>query len=236
MPLHHWPNPRVPWRSFHNHWIIRLVEYLNAGVLPSGFQARPTELIVGIEPDLLLLQATEHHATQGPATPQPTLGEATSTAVLPVPADLPMVGIYSAYDTTRLVAVIEVVSPGNKDRPETVEGFVEKILFLLQEGVHVTVVDVIRLPRQSMRRPILRRLGLNDSDIDSTPLWACTYCSLPGSEPQPHLKVQEWAYTVNANEPLPTLPLFLRMDQQWVMVDLEETYQATLDAGRYDPV
>ncbi len=59
MPLHHWPNSHVPWRSFHNHWIVRLVEYLNADVLPAGFQARPTELLIGIEPDLLLLQSID---------------------------------------------------------------------------------------------------------------------------------------------------------------------------------
>ena len=235
MPLHHWPNSQVPWRSFHNHWIVRLVEYLNEEVLPSGFQARPTELIVGIEPDVLLLQAADRPETDSPPSSQPTLGEATLTAVLPPPAELPIVGIYSAYDTNRLVAAIEVVSPGNKDRPEAMQSFVEKVLFLLQEGVHVMVVDVIRVPRQAMRRSILKRLGLHDGETASNHLWVASYCSLPDSEPQPHLKVQEWAHVANVNEPLPTLPLFLRMDQQWVMVDLESTYQATLHAGRYHP-
>jgi hypothetical protein len=214
---------------------VRLVEYLNEGVLPPGFQARPAELIVGIEPDLLLLQAADHPETNGLTSSQPTLGEATLTAVLPSPAELPIVGIYSAYNTNRLVAAIEIVSPGNKDRSETIQSFVEKVLFLLQEGVHVMVVDVIRLPRQAMRRPILKRLGLHDRDNESHHVWVSSYCSLPDSEPQPHLKVQEWAHAVNVNEALPALPLFLRTDQQWVMVDLESTYQATLHAGRYNP-
>ena len=162
MPLHHWPNPRVPWRSFHNHWIVRLVEYLNKGILPPGFQARPTEFIVGIEPDVLLLQEADHPTPNGP---RPVLNAATTTAVLPPPAELPIVGIYSAYDTSRLVAAIEIVSPGNKDRPEAVRSFVEKAIFT----------------------------------------------------------------------PLPTLPLFLQTDQRYVMVDLEQTYQETLAAGRYRP-
>jgi hypothetical protein len=142
MTLHHWPNPRVPWRSFHNHWVVRLVEYLNQGVLPDGFRARPTELIVGIEPDVLLLREADSSPYKTAA--QPVLAEATLTAVLPPPAESPIVGIYSAYDNSRLVAAIELVSPGNKDRPEAVQAFVEKVLFLLQEGVHVMVVDVIR--------------------------------------------------------------------------------------------
>ncbi len=218
-----------------NHWIVRLVEYLNEGVLPPEFQARPTELIVGIEPDVLLLQNADHPDPKPPAVRQPELGQATSTAVLPLPAELPMVGIYSAYDTTRLVAAIELVSPGNKDCPEAVRGFVEKVIFLLQEGVHVMMVDVIRLPRLAIRQAILQRLGLSDGQNASQDSWLASYCALPESEPHPHLKVQEWAERVQVDETLPELPLFLRMDQQWVMVDLEQTYQATLRAGRYQP-
>lgn len=80
--------------------------------------------------------------------------------MLPAPADLPMVGIYSSYDTSRLVAIIEIVSPDNKDRAEAIHTFVEKVLFLLQDGVHVMIIDVISFPGQSMRPPILERLGL----------------------------------------------------------------------------
>jgi hypothetical protein len=122
MSLHHWPNPRVPWSSFHNHWIVRLVEHLNGGVLPVGFHARPTELVIGIEPDLLLLQDADS-PENGPGAAQ-ALGEATLTAVVPAPADLPLAGIYSAYDSSRLVAAIELVSPGNKDRAEARTAFV----------------------------------------------------------------------------------------------------------------
>ncbi|MEW5985442.1 MAG: DUF4058 family protein [Chloroflexota bacterium] len=233
MPLHHWPNPRVPWRSFHKHWVVKLVEHLNQETLPPGFRARPTELLVGIEPDVLLLQAADPPGN-GWQPPQTKLAEATLTAVLPPPAELPIVGIYSAYDNTRLVAAIELVSPGNKDRPEAVQAFVEKVLFLLHDGVHVVVVDVINLPHLSLRQPLLRRLAL-EAATAGQPLWACSYCSLPGSEPRPHLRVEEWAYPLAYSQPLPAVPLFLRADQLWVMVDLEASYQATLRAGRYEP-
>jgi hypothetical protein len=158
MPLHHWPNPRVPWRSFHIHWIVRLVEHLNRGALPPGFQARPTEFIVGIEPDVLLLQ----------------------------------------------------------------------------DGVHLTVIDVISLPQQPMRQPILERLGLAAAASDPG-LWLSSYCSIPEDSPRPHFTIKEWASQTALNTPLPTLPLFLQTDQQYVMVDLEQTYQETLAAGRYRP-
>ena len=231
MPLHHWPNPRVPWRSFHNHWIVRLVEHLNKGILPPGFQARPTEFIVGIEPDVLLLQEADHPASNGP---RPALNEATTTAVLPPSAELPIVGIYSAYDTSRSVAAIEIVSPGNKDRPEAVRSFVEKVIFLLQDGVHVMVIDVISLPQQPIRRPILERLGLATAESDSG-LWLSSYCAIPEDSPHPHFTIKEWASLAAISTPLPTLPLFLQTDQRYVMVDLEQSYQETLTAGRYRP-
>jgi hypothetical protein len=240
MTLHHWPNPRVPWRSFHNHWIVRLVEYLNQGVLPKNFQARPTELIIGIEPDILLLQDADT-AKPHPSASRSALAEATLIATLPAPADLPFVGVYSSYDTSRLVAVIELVSPGNKDRPEARHAFTEKLLFLLHEGVHVMVIDVISLPATSIRETVLQRLRLaghldyeNGSSMDEK-LWLSSYCSLPAADPQPHLQVKEWAYPTAVSQPLPSLPLFLHTDQLWVSVDLQQTYSATIEAGRYRP-
>lgn len=233
MPLHHWPNPRVPWRSFHNHWIVRIVEQLN-DVLPPGFRARPTELIVGIEPDVLLLQEADRPGAQ-PAANQPALADATLTATLPRPAELPMVGVYSAYDTSRLVAIVELISPGNKDRAEAVQAFVEKVVFLLQDGVHVMTVDVISLPRMPIRQALLIRLGLNEPAVGRDRLWVSSYCALPGEDPRAHLTVREWAYDFAVGDPLPAPPLFLHADQLRVMVDLEASYQATLQAGRYEP-
>lgn len=233
MPLHHWPNPHVPWRSFHNHWIVRLVEYLNGGILPQGLQARPTETLVGIEPDVLLLQREDGWDTNG-LRPQPTpLSTATTTAVLPPPADWPMVGIYSTYDQSRLVAVIEVVSPGNKDRPEAIRAFVEKILFLLHDGIHVIIIDAISLPTHPLRASLLQRLEQPEA-IDH-PLWVSSFCAVPEHDPTPRLTVREWAYECATGKPLPIVPLFLHSDQHWVMVDLESTYQSTLSAGRYRP-
>ncbi|MBI4769288.1 MAG: DUF4058 family protein [Chloroflexi bacterium] len=234
MPLHHWPNPRVPWRSLRNFWVVQIAEYLNREQLPPGFQARPTELVVGIEPDGLLLQEHDRPEDRHSAEPRPALAEATLTAVLPSPAEWPMVGVYSAYDTSRLVAAIELVSPRNKDRPETVRAFVSKALFLLHEGVHLMVVDVISLPRQPIRRVLLQALEIPGA-MNEERLWVSSYYALPGEDPQPHTTIREWARDLAVGDPLPTLPLFLRADELWVEVDLEATYQATLEGGRYRP-
>jgi len=233
MPLHVWKNPRVAWKSFHNFWVVQIAEYLNE-VLPPGFQARPTELIVGIEPDVLLTQQADHPETAFPLKPQPGLMQATRTMVLPPPMEKPFVGVYSDYDASRLVAAIELVSPSNKESPVEAQAFIEKALLFLRDGVHFMVIDVISDPARSIRRPLLERLGLEASTTEN-PLGASSYCSLPAEEPQPHITIREWAHDLAVGQPLPTLPLFLRRDELWVMVDLESTYQETIRAGRYKP-
>jgi hypothetical protein len=232
MPLHHWPNARVAWKSFHSFWIAKIAEHLN-DVLPPGFQARPTEYLVGIEPDTLFLQQAGQKGAR-PVAAQPALEAATLTAVLPTPAELPLVGVYSAYDDKRLVAAVEVVSPGNKDRPESLAAFTEKAFLLLHEGVHLLIVDVIRQPQTPIRVQVLKRLGLPE-EINPQRSWISSYCAIALEDPSPRLEVREWAADVGIAEELPTLPLFLQADQLWVMLEIESTYLATLQAGRYQP-
>jgi hypothetical protein len=81
-----------------------------------------------------------------------------------------------------------------------------------------------------------RRLDYNNGDSANKRLWLSSYCALPADDPQPHLQAKEWAYSAAVGQPLPSLPLFLRTDQLWVMVDLQQTYAGTIEAGRYGPV
>jgi hypothetical protein len=103
------------------------------------------------------------------------------------------------------------------------------------------VVDVISLPAVSIRQAILERLRLdgrldyNNGGAAGERLWLASYCALPAEDPQPHLQVKEWAYPAAVGQPLPSLPLFLRTDQLWVMVALQQTYAETIEAGRYRP-
>ena len=74
------------------------------------------------------------------APPEPTLVVAT---------DLPEIDEYEVrvYGHEgcgrRLVAAVEIVSPANKDRPETRRAFVAKCAALLLDRVSVTIVDLV---------------------------------------------------------------------------------------------
>lgn len=53
------------------------------------------------------------------------------------------VRIYDEERGRRLVAAVEIVSPSNKDRPETRRVFVAKCEALLRRGVSVSVIDLV---------------------------------------------------------------------------------------------
>ena len=97
------------------------------------------------------------------------------------------------------------------------------------------IVDVSSLPHRPIRQALLKRLELAEP-VDENRLRISSYCALPGEDPQPHLEVREWTQGLTVGDSLPALPLFLRADQLWVTVDLEASYHATLQAGRYKPV
>src|ERR1700722_7015855 len=102
MPIHDWT--RVVAGIFHHFqhdWITTLKRALNAGLLPPGFYALAEQIAGGLGPDVLALE----EATNGPFT---TFSE----------VDLFLlrksrIAIRHSSDH-EVVAVIEIVSPGNK--------------------------------------------------------------------------------------------------------------------------
>src|SRR5262249_43426818 len=43
----------------------------------------------------------------------------------------------------RLVALVEIISPGNKDRPRSVNDFVDKVYDALEHGCHLLLIDLL---------------------------------------------------------------------------------------------
>ena len=56
----------------------------------------------------------------------------------------------------RLVALLEIVSPANKDRARHIEEFASKVLSALNVGVHVLLVDLFPPGTNGPRRPAWR--------------------------------------------------------------------------------
>ena len=136
------------------------------------------------------------------------------------------VRIYDTDRERRLVAAIEIVSPSNKDWPDTRDLFVGKIAALLQQGVCVSLVDLVSVRQANLYAELLARLGQSDPHLAPTPphLYAVTLRSRKPLRGRPLLDA--WFYPMTVGEPMPTLPIWLAPDLR-VMLPLETSYQET---------
>jgi hypothetical protein len=136
------------------------------------------------------------------------------------------VRIYDVERGRQLVAAIEIVSPSNKDRPDTRELFVGKVASLLQQGVCVSLVDLVSIRQANLYADLLRLLGRTDPALatQAPDLYAVTLRSR--KPPNRRQLLDAWFYPMIVGQPLPTLPIWLTPDRR-VMLSLETSYEET---------
>ena len=155
------------------------------------------------------------------APPQPTLAVAT---------DLPDQDEYEVrvYDTRhgrRLVAAVEIVSPSNKDRPESRRLFVAKCAALLREQVSVAIVDVVTTRQFNLYGELLEWVGHGGLTTARAAADLCRGLPMEARGGLPAL-LETWAHPLAVGQPLPTLPLWLA-DDLAVPLELEASYEET---------
>ena len=126
-----------------------------------------------------------------------------------------------------MVAVIEIVSPGNKDRPETRNAFVGKCAALLQKGVAVSIVDLVTIRQFNLYAELMAFLGRSDPTIGAEPP-AVYAASCRWIRRGDRATLETWSHTLAVGQPLPTLPLWLT-DVRVVPLDLEQCYEKTCE-------
>jgi hypothetical protein len=146
-----------------------------------------------------------------------------ATVVLPFvyPDDLE-VRILDERDDARLVAVVELVSPRNKDRPDARQAFAAKCAAYLQRGIGVVVVDIVTTRQANLHNELIDFLRLNESFRQDREVSLAALAYRPthrGGQDQ----VDVWAVALRVGENLPVLPLALR-GADMVPLDLEATY------------
>jgi hypothetical protein len=153
------------------------------------------------------------------APPQPTFA---------VAADLPdqdeyEVRVYDLKRNRRLVAAVEIVSPGNKDRPEHRRAFVAKCAALLQQRVSVAIVDLVTTRQFNLYGELLEVIGERDPLLapEPPPLYAV---ACRGTRKADGWHFEAWAQALALGQPLPTLPLWLA-DNFAVSLELETSYE-----------
>ena len=121
----------------------------------------------------------------------------------------------------RTVAVVEIVSPGDKATADAMRGVVDTIARAIVEHVHVLIVDLFppgRYDPQGIHKAVWDALEEDDFELPAgRPLIAASY----DSGPIPVSYIEPLA----VGDVLPEMPLFLEPGS-YVPVPLEASYQA----------
>lgn len=146
MPIHDWTRVRANiYHDFHNSWIAFLKSALNTGVLPRGYYALSDHRVATTEPDVLAARTASDPDTTGAGVAVATQPRVRMDSE-PVPARRlrrrRRVTV-RRQDDDRIVAIIELSSPSNKDRPASVRRFAEKVASYLEGGVHTLLIDLL---------------------------------------------------------------------------------------------
>lgn len=129
----------------------------------------------------------------------------------------------------RIVSVIEIVSPGNKDNRSALRDFVDKTIAFLREGIHVLVVDLFP---PTPRDPLGIHKVIWDEILEEDFVLPQCKDRILASYQTGGEKVA-YVEPVAIGDKLPDMPLFLVNDVH-VQVPLESTYQVTWDASPED--
>ena len=133
------------------------------------------------------------------------------------------VRIYDSRRNRRLVAAIELVSPSNKDRPETRGTFVSKAAALLKHDVCVSIVDVVSTSDFNLYAELLNFLESTDPALGDNPppMYAVTVRMRYEGRRR---MMDTWYNPLAIGQPLPTLPICL-METKAISLVLEASYE-----------
>ncbi|MGL4423966.1 MAG: DUF4058 family protein [Gemmataceae bacterium] len=228
MPIHDWTTVEAGiYHDFHHEWISEIKRGLNRGLLPPDCYALAEQIAAGFGPDVLTLQERN-------SPPDATGG----TATLALPKTKHVVEqvrglrqrrksrvVVRHVSDDRIVAMIEIVSPGNKDSANAFRAFVEKASQLLDQRIHLVFLDPFP---PGPRDPN----GIHSAiweDYTGEPF------ALPANEPLTFVSYESadvlraYIETLAVGHRLPEMPLFLA-PEFYVQLPLEAMYQAAWES------
>lgn len=225
MPMHNWTTVEAGiYHDFQHEWISEIKRGLNRGLLPPDCYALAEQIAAGFGPDVLTLQERNSSADD--------VGGATATRTLPMTKHVveqvrglrerrkSRVVVRHVSDD-RIIAMIEIVSPGNKNSVNAFRDFVEKASLLLDQRLHLVFLDPFPP-------------GPRDPNGIHAAIWE-DYTSdtfaLPKNEPLTFVSyecsyvVRAYIETLAVGDRLPDMPLFLA-PESYIQLPLEAMYQA----------
>ncbi|MEM7807942.1 MAG: DUF4058 family protein, partial [Planctomycetota bacterium] len=236
MPIHDWTRVDAgAWHDFHVGWIALLRTRFNDGLLPDGYYAMAEKRFELGEGDVITLEEASHEimgdvddgdgGTAVLARPRLSVEMESSEVSDFEPRGRSIAIRHESGD--RLVALLELTSPANKDRLAHVERFVDKAEHSFRRGVHLSVIDLF---------PPTRHDG--PGGLCGAVAEACDFPGYRATEGKPlaiaaidageRLKYEVrrphlYAEPLAIGDALPDLPVFYR-SKRFVEVPLQETY------------
>jgi hypothetical protein len=240
MPVHDWTRVGAGvFHDFHLEWISAIKRALNAGLLPRGFYAMVEQVAAGFQPDVVALERDRPAAApSGGRRTNPARPAGGGVALAAAP---PRVRFTAAAEPERyaarrrrvavrhgsgdqVVAIVEVVSPGNKDSRNALRSFVEKAVEFLNAGVHLLLLDLFP---PGPRDPQGTHAAVWSEIIDDgfrlpadKPLTLVAYAA--------GLVKRAFIEPVAVGDVLPDMPVFLNPDL-YVPTPLEATYRTAFE-------
>lgn len=217
------------WESFHSSWATRIGDALTEQWLPPNYIAEEhVHLGPSVEIDVATFERDSGPGREQDGVPVAALTARVWSPPAPdtvMPAAFPEtfeVRILSTDTGPRLVAAIEIVSPGNKDRPAERRGFAARCAGYLYQGISLIIIDIVTHRRANLHNEVLRVMEASEG-LHLPPevsLYAVAYQPLRRDGKD---EIHSWRSPLALGQPLPTLPLGLRADLV-VPVDFEATY------------
>lgn len=242
MPMHDWALVDAGiFHSFHTTWIGELTIRLNAGLLPPDFYALGEQVAGRIGPDVLTLREPE--ADGNGFDPEFEEGQGGLAVALAPPKVLLTARAEEETYTKkqrrltirhasgdRIVALVEIISPGNKQSQHDFDSLVDKSLGALNRGIHLLLIDPQPpSPRdpQGLHSALWMRLtGKGYIPPASKDRTLAAYSAGLGKT--------AYVEPIAVGQTLPEMPLFLT-EERYINVPLEATYQAAYEGvpGKY---
>ena len=221
MPIHDWTRLEPgDFHDFHQCWVVEIRNALNGGLLPPGYMAMAEQVTGRPIPDVVTLH------TCAPMDDPGGIAVATAPPTAQIIARFEKINYAKRADRVvirhgrgTVVAIIEIMSPGNKDSRNAIRTFVEKAADILNQGVNLLVVDLFPpTPRdpQGIHKAICDEFG--DEPFEAPPGKLLTVASYIGGD-LPTAYVE----SVVLGDPLPSLPIFLS-ETRYIPAPLEATY------------
>jgi hypothetical protein len=222
---------RLTWDSFHSNWATRIADLLNDRWLPSEYIAEEhTHSGSRLEIDVATFQ-TDSPSGAAQRDGGPAVAIAPPTWAPPAPArtmpavfpDSFEVRVISMSGGRTLVAAIELVSPGNKDRAEERRAFATKCASYLYQGISLIIMDVVTSRRANLHNETMRLMAAApDMELPAdASLYAVAYRPVLR---EGRAEIDLWPAMCALGQALPVLPLRLTGDL-FVPVDFEASYQ-----------